>query len=246
MGYSEILRLTLNHAYFGNDVPPLSVSPSDPRAFDLAGCLLRQRGAVTLILLDDDLEERPTHVALTLSAQTPQVIEVTRDAVWGAAVPLTVSLQADTVRLSDAPAPLASENARCFETSLAHLEIEIPTTGRRDVTFSLEAIDALWAYHLTGADGLEGLEIIDSAGDVTFEDLGLRELPDGRPVRVIRSTQALAARARPDQRFALQKTGPFGPETLIAVLPAARSPFKPITEADASMRLQSDIFVTLW
>ncbi|MBW4706660.1 hypothetical protein KX928_02560 [Roseobacter sp. YSTF-M11] len=246
MGYSEILRLTLAHAYFGNDVPPLTVAPADTRDFDVAGCLLRQRGAVTIVLVDDAMEERPAGITLTLGARTPQVIEVTEGAVWGAPISLSVPLDVDTVRLSDVDAPETPQDTLRLEAVLATLQIAVPPEGQREVTLSLTAKESFWAYHLTGQTSLDGLEVIDSEGDVTFEDLGLADLPDGRPVRVIRSTRAVAARARPSQRFALQKAGPFGPETLIAVLPGAAPPFKPIQEAGAPMRLQSDIFVTLW
>lgn len=245
MAYAEILRLTVEHAYFGPDVAPLTVAPADPRAFDRAGLLLRQRGATTIVL-GDETAERETRLSLRVTAQSPQVQQVTRDLVWGAPVAVTVPLDRTRIGLTDATAPAPPENRHRLGSDLAVLDIELPQDGARVVTLALEAIDAHWAYHLVSTRDLDGIEVIDTAGDVVFEDLGSRTLPDGQATRVIRSAQALAARARPGQRFALQKAGAFGPETLVAVLPAAAPPFKPIPDAETPARLQSDIFVTLW
>ena len=246
MAYAEILRLRLRHAYFGSDVPPLSVAPRDTRAFDRAGCLLRQRGAVVHVLAEE-AAARPDAVQLVVTAQSDQVLQVTRGVVWGAAVPITAPLDAEEVGLPEDGAPGPPDTPpRSLGAQICDLDIPLPGSGRRDLTLSLEAVQAHWAYHLVGLRDLDGLEVIDSLGDMRFEDLGLQDLPDGRPARVIRSAEAVAARARPGERFALQKSGAFGPETLVSVLPAAGPPFKPIPEAGAPQRLQSDIFVTLW
>ncbi|TCP40176.1 hypothetical protein [Rhodovulum marinum] len=82
--------------------------------------------------------------------------------------------------------------------------------------------------------------------DIALPPRGTRALPDGTPARVLRSTRPIAARARPDRAFALQRPGPSGPETVIPVLPAAGTSFRPADEPGGAARLQSDIFVTLW
>lgn len=245
MAYAEILRLSLRHAYFGSEVPPLSVAPTDARAFGRAGCLLRQRGAVVHVLADE-AEARPEAVQLTVTAQSDHVMQVTRGVVWGAAAPVAAPLGVVEVGLPDDAGAVSADAPRTLGADICVLDIALPEKGRRDLTLSLEAVESHWAYHLVGMRDLDGLEVIDSAGEMRFEDLGFQDLPDGRPARVIRTADALAARARPGERFALQKSGAFGPETLVSVLPAAAPPFKPIPEPGAPARLQSDIFVTLW
>ncbi|WP_299961255.1 hypothetical protein [uncultured Roseobacter sp.] len=245
MAYAEILRLSLRHAYFGSDVPPLVVTPTDAQGFGRAACLLRQRGAVVHVLVDE-AEARPEAVQLTVAAQSGHVMQVTRGVVWGAAVPVTAPLEVAEVGLPEAAETTPAEPVRTLGAEICLLDIAVPPEGLRDLTLSLEAVESHWAYHLVGPRDLDGLEVIDSAGDMRFEDLGLRDLPDGRPARVIRTASPVAARARPGERFALQKSGAFGPETLVSVLPGAAPPFKPIPDPGAPVRLQSDIFVTLW
>lgn len=245
MAYAEILRLTLAHAYFGSDVPPLTARPVEPQGFDRAQLLLRQRGAMVHVLADEEAE-RPAAVQLMVRGQNMQVLEVTKGVVWGGPVDLAAPLGVAEVDLAAGDAPMASEPPRRLGQDIATLDIALPQAGRRDLTLTLEAVAAHWAYHLTGQGDLADLQVIDSDGAVQFEDLGLMDLPGGQAARVIRSAQALATRARSDQRFTLQKSGPFGPETLVPVLPSAAPPFKPIPDVGADMRLQSDIFVTLW
>ncbi|WP_300019840.1 hypothetical protein [uncultured Roseobacter sp.] len=245
MAYAEILRLSLRHAYFGSGVPPLSVAATDAQGFGRAGCLLRKRGAVVHVLADE-AEARPDAVQLTVTAQSDHVMQVTRGVVWGRGAAVAAPLQVAEVGLPDAGDAPPSDAPRTLGADICVLEIDLPAEGLRDLTLSLEAVESHWAYHLVGMRDLDGLEVIDSAGEMRFEDLGLLDLPDGRPARVIRTAEALAARARPGERFALQKSGAFGPETLVSVLPAATPPFKPIPESGAPARLQSDIFVTLW
>lgn len=246
MAYSEILRLSLRHAYFGSDVPPLAVRPKDAQAFDRSGCLLRQRGGTVHVLADDTEDDRPSQMPLIITATSPDIIGLTRGAVWGADVTLVAPLGIDEIGFEEGDMAAPPENPRHLSKEIATLDVALPDDGRRDLTLVFHAVESHWAYHLTGKRDLDGLEVIDTTGDVAFEDLGVQDLPNGQAARVIRSAQALAARARPDQRFALQKPGPFGPETLVSVLPAAAPPFKPIPDAGATSRLQSDIFVTLW
>lgn len=245
MGYSERLRLSMRHAYFGLEAPPVSVQLQDARTFGRAGCLLRQRGAVAHVLVDED-EPPPGACALALVANTPDVIAVTKGGVWGGAAEITAPLGQDEIDFAEAPAAEAAPVRGRFAPQLATLEIALPTEGRRDLTLKFEAVASHWAYHVIGLDEAEGLAVVDTTGAVSFDDLGTQELPNGQAARVIRSAQAVAARARPAERFSLQKAGPFGPETLVSVLPAGTPPYKPIPDAGAEAPLQSDIFVTLW
>jgi hypothetical protein len=130
---------------------------------------------------------------------------------------------------------------------LARLRVALSDDAARTVTLRFEAVEALWAYHVTGNGNRDGLHVVDPAERITFSHQGTRALPDGREAQIIRSDQPLPARARPTQRFMLQRASAFGPETLIPVLPAAGMMFKPIPEEEgAAARLQSDIYVTLW
>ncbi|GFE50682.1 hypothetical protein So717_24350 [Roseobacter cerasinus] len=246
MGYSERLRLEVQHAFFDEAVPPLEMRPSDPRGFDAARLLLRQRGRFVHVLQDDAVEDQPSEIALTLLATAHDLFAVTKGAVWGAVVHLTAGLDQEALAFDEAGPAQPTDTAGRFLPVLATLDIALPSEGRRDLLLRCDAVAAHWAYHLIGAGQIDALEVVDSAGAVAFEDLGEQDLPNGQAARVIRSIQALAARARPPERFALQKAGPFGPETLVPVLPAAAIDFKPIPDTGAPPRLQSDIFVTLW
>lgn len=245
MGYSEILRLEVQHAFFGEAVPPLEARPSDPREFDQAGHMLRQRGRIVHVLRDEAMDDPAEAVSLTLVATARDVFAVTKGADWGVVPHLVAGLEHETLTLDQAATAQDTTADGRFLPILATLDLALPSEGRRDVLLRFEAVVSHWAYHLIGASGTDQLEVIDSAGAVAFEDLGLQNLPNGQAARVIRSTQALAARARPPERFALRKAGPFGPETLVPVLPAAAD-FTPIPDTGAPPRLQSDIFVTLW
>lgn len=246
MEFAPVLRLTLAHDYYGNAAPPIAVQPVDPRAFDRAGLLLRHTGQHVTIIADQD-QPRPTRVSLNLIVESTDIFAVTQGADWKAVPHMPVPLGADRVRFS-ALVPDETE-AQFRSRRLARLEIDLPAdpaSNLRDVTLEFEAVATLWAYYLMGARADAALQVVDPEGEVGFDDLGTQSLPNGKTAQILRSNRPVPARARPTRRFTLQQPGPFGPKTIIPVLPAAGVQFKTVTEPDAAARLQSDIFVTLW
>ena len=251
MGYAPILRLTLAHDYYDDALPPIAAAPTEPAGFARAGLLLRQSGGVVTVIAEEGAA-RPEALQLTLLAASPDLFAVTEGADWRAVPHVTLGPQAEDYRFAAllptgfaglAPPPGEPQDRARL---LARLTIALPAEGARDVSLAFDAVAALWAYHLTGARSDGDLQIVDALGAVAFDDLGLHPLPGGTRAKVLRSAAPVPARARPSQRFALQRPSPFGPETLIPVLPAAGIQFKPVTEPGAAARLQSDIYVTLW
>ncbi|MGC9419218.1 MAG: hypothetical protein ACP5EN_09650 [Rhodovulum sp.] len=243
MEFAPVLTLTLSHGFYGDAPPPLALRPTDPQAFRRAGLILRQAGATAAVLAETG-DDRPDAVDLALAPNDPAVLAVTRGADWSAVPVLEIGPGIDSVAFADTPA--AETLPRGPRGDLARLRIALPGGGARALTLRFDAVEALWAYVVTGAEVADGLSVVDQAGAVAFEELPPRVLPDGTAARVLRSTRAIPARARPAQRFTLQRPGPFGPETVIPVLPAAGTSFRHAEEPGDAARLQSDIFVTVW
>ena len=246
MDYAPILRLTLTHDYYGNDAAPIGVMPTDPQAFDRDGLLLRHVGRKVTIIADMD-QPRPACVSLSLIAQSPDIFALTEGADWKSIPHLRIPLGAKQVEFATLPVKEIEPQTR--SRYLARLEIDVPSDNEsdvRDIELEFQAVAALWAYYLTGKRADGALQVIDTKGEFGFDNLGAQPLPNGTTAQVLRSDRPVPVRARPNHQFALQQPGPFGPKTLIPVLPAAGVQFKTVTDPDAAARLQSDIFVTLW
>ncbi|TCM86131.1 hypothetical protein [Rhodovulum steppense] len=241
--YAPILSLKLAHTYYGVDRVPVAVMPADPAGFDRAGLLLRWRG-VEAVVLADRADDRPASVTLDLVAEAPQLFAVTRGADWNEVSLLEIPAGIDDVAYVDLFR--AGKISQMVSKRLARAEIALPQEGGREVTLRFDAVDALWAYVVTGGESGSGFSVFDPTGKVEFDALGPRTLPDGTAAHVLRSAVPIAARARPPERFALQRPGPFGPETVIPVLPAAGTGFRNPDEPGGAACLQSDIFVTVW
>ncbi|WP_187428036.1 hypothetical protein ROLI_001520 [Roseobacter fucihabitans] len=242
MAYRSILTLTLSHDYYGSTALPLRVLPADAPAFAKAGLLLRQTQNTVLVLADDG-DEPPETIALDLRVTSPEVFTLTQGADWGHVLAFDVTGEAFEFDAGKASARLPQRRAQ----SLARLSFDVAGAHERACSVHFNTVEAFWAYHVTGARTSEDLEIIDTASQTTFSAQGMVILPDGREAFVIRSDSPLPARARPDQKFTLQRPSAFGPEPLVPVLPAAGISFKPIDQQPGvAARLQSDIYVSLW
>ncbi|MDW3223305.1 MAG: hypothetical protein R8G34_10525 [Paracoccaceae bacterium] len=242
MAYREILTLTLSHDFYGSENVPLRVSPADAHAFSKAGLILRQSGNEILVVADDG-DARPDALLLDIGAMNPDVFIVTQDADWHHVLAFDVAGDAFEFHATDATDRLPQTQAQ----RLARLRFALLPDQERFCSVHFSAVEALWAYHVTGAQSSEDLEIVDPASKTTFSPLGAVVLPNGKQAFVIRSDRPLPARARPTQKFTLQRPSAFGPEALVPVLPAAGISFKPIEQQPGSAaRLQSDIYVSLW
>lgn len=244
MAYRSILTLSLAHEYYGSDAIPLQVRPADAPAFDKAGLLIRQRGNIVQVLADD-AEAHPDTLSLDVLVQTPDVFVVTKGADWRNVLMFDLSL--DTEALTLDPDQAQDKLPQHRAERLARLNFAMVPDAARSFDLSFEAVEALWAYHVTGGQNIEDLEVVDPKAHVSFSAQGQVILPNGQQAFVIRSDVPVPARARPDQKFTLQRPSAFGPETLVPVLPAAGISFKPIEEEQGgAARLQSDIYVSLW
>ena len=244
MQYAPILTLTLEHGFYGAADIPLQLRPTDAYGFNRMGCMLRTTGNQTVIVanLNDQVPER---VTLDVCAQTPEIFSVTKGSDWRN-VPHFI-IGSDVAEVLFDPDGTADVHPQRRSDRLARLTLEITGAPDRAVTMKMKAVEALWAYFLCGSGVTDDLEVIDATGNISFTEQDPHFLPDGSKAQVWLSDRALPARARPDQKFALQRTSPFGPEPVIPVLPAAGITFKSLTqEAGGAARLQSDIYVSLW
>lgn len=242
--YLARLAVTLEHEYYGTSPVPLRLLPADPFAFDHQGFLLRRQGNRFLVI-GESSDPLPERLIFDVIATDAEVFSVTRYAEWGQVLQLAVAT--DTDEMAFGPAIAARGAMRNRMERIAQVSIDMTDDDTRAVTLRFEAVEALWAYHVTGPGSRDDLLVVDPSKRVSFQSQGRRRLPDGSEAQVIRSDLALPARARPSQKFMLQRPSAFGPETLIPVLPAAGKMFKPIPEEEgATSRLQSDIYVTLW
>lgn len=244
MGWDVRVELTLEHAYYAPNMPPVTVMPAQSAAFARAGLLMRQSGARIFVLAEDDNTDLPETVTLDLETQNNDVVSVTRDADWRFVPQINIGLDADAV---DLPSGTATEVMQVpGHLRLAQITIALAAGSKRDVTARFAALASHWAYHVIGP-GNEDVVIEDAEGEVEFDAMGFIDLPDGTAARVIRSRAALAARARPGQRFSLSRPGPFGPRTLIPVLPAPQVLFASVPDPNgAGAILQSDIYVSIF
>ena len=244
MTWGAIAQLRLEHDYYAPNMPPVTVRPSDAAGFDKAGLLLRQMGPKVLIVAEEDNTDLPESVSLDLDVQNTDVIALTEGADWTNVPQIGLPGHLDHALLSAAgpsevPQPAASRK-------LAQVSIGLVPGSLRRMTLRCEAVASHWAYHVTGP-GSDEVIIEDSEGEVEFDPLGAVDLPDGTPAHVIRTRSALPARARPLQRFSLSRPGPFGPRTLIPVLPAPQPLFTSVPAPDgAGALIQSDIYVSIF
>lgn len=238
MTFRPLLSLRLSHDFYGSIPPPVSVRPVDAAMFARAGLILRQLGADIRILG----EEVPhAAVILDLVAEDRALLALTAGADW-AQVPvfdpdgdldLSLAQPSDTLP-RDGGSGLLSP-------LLARLRLKVPEAPA-DYTLSFRAVKSVWRYHVV-MPGEDEISVVDPSGQIGFEDAGTSPLADGRTARIFQSTGPVGISARPGQRFQLQRQGPFGPETVIPVLPAADA--APIRAGDPPA-LRSDIYVTLW
>ncbi|MCY4333703.1 MAG: hypothetical protein OXC60_03410 [Litoreibacter sp.] len=241
--YEELLRLTLEHAYFGAEAFPMEVKPADPQGFARAGLLLRQQGKTVSVIGESGGAGQPERVELLVIPAGPDVLEATLGADWHAVPQLQVPLDMERITLDDAVAENAPAQPR--KPILCQLSVSLAPLGTREVTVAFNAVEALWAYHVIGSAETAEFSIFDPEGAVSFEPLDFETLPDGRIAHVLRSTTPLAARARPTHRFSLQEPGPFGLKTLIPVLPAGGISFRSATGLRPAHPFQTNIYINL-
>lgn len=244
MAWGVLIDLRLTHEYYAPDMPPVTVKPSDMIAFDRAGLMLRQSGAQTLVLVEDDQTDLPATVTLDLEVQNPDVVMVSQGSDWSHVPQITLAADTASADLSDANVSTVPQTPGRMR--LAQVTIDLIAETKRDLVVHFAAQSSHWAYHVIGP-GNDDVLISDNDGEVTFDPLGRVDLPDGTPAQVIRSREALPARARPAQRFSLSRPGPFGPRTLIPVLPAPQPLFATVSAPDgAGALIQSDIYVSIF
>jgi hypothetical protein len=243
--YREIARITVRHAYYDPAPVPVRLVPDDAEGFAAQGMLLKLYNGMWHVLTD--AVDVPDALVLRVVAQTPEVLSVTDGAMWDRTPIVAVPLGQDATVLETVAAPTQPRNPRAGMV-LAQLEIALGPVPRA-ITLGFEAVASHWAYHVVG-EGADASEVHDPEGVVAFVRVPASEppmrLPDGRPIAVLRSTQALPARARTPHRFALQTPGSFGPRTLIPVLPAPGPDFVSRSDpASSETQVQSDIYVSI-
>lgn len=244
MGWNILIEVTLEHEYYTPNMPPVTVRVSNPQAIAQAGLMMRQSGARIFILAEDGNYDLPTVVSLDLEPQNGDVIAVTEGGNWTHVPQIRLEAAMDAATLGDEN---PSDVSQVPGHRLLAQVVVAPIAGtKRDVVVKFAAVESHWAYHVIGP-GSDDVVIEDAEGEVLFDPMGKVDLPDGTEARVIRSRDALPARARPGQRFTLSRPGPFGPRTLIPVLPAPQPLFARVPSPDGTGAIiQSDIYVSIF
>lgn len=239
--YREILRLRMTHSYYQADLIPLEIVPADPHLFQTQCLLLRRQGTDYLVVSDSD--ELPETIEFIILAKAPEIMAVTVGANAKERPVINAPIGQDVVQLD--PLFGSSGLQTLGKCALSLLRVA-PATDGRLVKVEFDAPHAHWAYHIVG-DGSDNVTVEDPDGDVIFDHIGSKHLSDGRRAHVLRSRKALPARARPTQLFSLKSPGPFGPKTLIPVLPAAGPDFVSVHVTETAQTLvQSDIYVSIF
>ncbi|MFK7762648.1 MAG: hypothetical protein AB8B62_05265 [Roseobacter sp.] len=243
MTWEVCIELELEHAYYAPNLPPLNAAPTDPVEFNRQDLILRQTGRRILILAEDQRSDLPMRVGLDLIAQDKNLISVTEGGNWKHIPQISFDAQTDETVLE---AGTASVPQVPTSLRLAQVNMVLKPDSKRDLKLRFKAMSSHWAYHVVGP-GNDDVFIEDPEGAVLFDPLGAVELPGGSQANVIRSRVPLPARARPDHRFSLSRPGPFGPRTLIPVLPSPEPLFASVPAPDgAGAIIQSDIYVPIF
>ncbi len=243
--YVERLRLTLRHDYWGDASPPLEVAPVDPRAFAAQDLLLRRDGDAVVILAPADAGLGK--VTVVVSGPDAQVPWLTKGVGLDGLQVQRLKPGQDSWTFGEGHPAKRPRNIG-DQATLGLLEITFDDGDRaaRHLTVRFESIDVHWAYQVTGGDTQKELEVVTADGAAPFEKPLADTLPTGQPVRIIRSKDPIPMRARPMQRFTLRQPGPFGPQTLIRVLPAPHPhSINSSQSAGEPVQFQADIFVSI-
>lgn len=249
MRWGVLIELTLAHDYYAPNMPPVTLRSDDEQAFDKEGFLLRQQGNKGFVLAEESaaaLPALPKQIVLDLHVQSTDVITVTDGGNWTHVPHIDLPVGTDTATLDTVPVEGNMPEQAPGDLCLARLVLDVLPGVHRKINVTFKAVSSHWAYHVIGP-GNDDVMIEDAEGLVSFDALGVTNLPDGTPASVLRSSDAMPARARPGQRFSLSKPGPFGPRTLIPVLPAPQPLFATVPTPDgAGALIQSDIYVSIF
>lgn len=244
--WTELLRLRISHAFFDGFAPirvviSASGDNDDADAPVSTTLHLRDSGGQVLVWSSDAADDRARAVCLDLFPTTAAMLAVTPAMFQSSCAELAVTLPEGPSEWQ-LPNPPQAAAPRLPNTPLARLELRLPEAGVAEMLLRLPATEALLAYHILGPHR-DGLGIVDRDADVQFVSIGATTLPDGRQAQSFRSDRAVALHRRVGRRFSLVQDGPFGPRTLVPVLPG---PVGVSGFADGnSAQLQSDMYVTL-
>lgn len=256
-----MLRLTVEHAYWGADRPPVVLEPdvatqgllrhpslamkSTPAAIDVFAeadreALRNAVGGDTATLCFRLRTTDRTFVAYT---------DIFNSAQQGLAV-LSVNAGAVTTpKATDIRALKVSDVLTAADLArppLAVLLVDIPVDASNDArTIRFEASHWRWIYHVVGGDAAQALEVRDPEGRVSFAPLGVSQTPNGTDSRPFRSEVTIEASTRPSQRFELVAPGEFGDRVLIAVLPTPSAMALRPDRDEPGGPLVADIYVNL-
>ncbi|MEL6679933.1 MAG: hypothetical protein AAFQ51_14595 [Pseudomonadota bacterium] len=248
MRIARFFSLTLRHRFWGGRPPPLHVVPVRETADGIAalGGVIKAvpGGLICGVPEGADPASLDMPLPFDVVATDPVVASVTEGlGTLGRApiFPVTVVPQAtDTVRLS-------SDSAETLVTRpdvVARLLVTADAAGRElSASVEFDSVARIWTYNVIGGDAGVPLSVRDTAGAVRFEAAAERTLPTGAVARCFRSADPIRLRERPEERFELVSEGPFGPRTLVPLLPAPAP--TALRKDPASGAITSDIYVTL-
>lgn len=241
--YAPFLTLIAEHGYYADAAAALRIEPlSLPQSV-----LVRSNGPVTTLLIDEARVaeiERPVLLNFAVMAADPAVFAITDLPNPGEVGYLEVAAEDGEAVIEVGAGSIAGFVPPTGRRPLVLLEVAPPATGAATLRIRFAARQTIWAYHICGR-APDGLSIDDPKGEHGFSAPQIGQLPDGRRVETFRSTAPIALSARPQTRFSLVRTGPFGPQVVVPVLPAAGPALSFVDPAAQAGALQSDIYVNL-
>lgn len=259
--FAPMLRLSVEHAFWGDRPPPVTLEPdaATSRLLNLSSLAARFASASVTIVADTDRDvlrdaaggdviSMRFRVRVTepdLATHT-DIIDLTGDqiAVISVEAGAVTELEATDMRDRQVDDVLTAEDVRM--PPLAVLLVDVPVDATDDVRAArFRASERRWTYHVIGGAAEGALQVRDPEGRVAFTSLGLTSMANGRDARSFQSEIAIEASARPPQRFELLASGDHGDRVLIPVLPTpGPGAFRP-ARADPGGPPISEIYVNL-
>lgn len=259
MRYSLLLRIDVEHAYWGDARAPVSIVPSatTARALGQHDCLVKTGPAELVVAIAEPLSDPDDEPAspetldlvFVVVADDVTATAMTIDGGVGIAVADLTDSSEDTVVLSD-PVPQPMFTRQPVDCGLSAVDFDLRPLAVLGLTLStddrevrrrvrIEAPEVHWIYSIVGSDSEQFYSISGPKGAMTFAPIDERVLANGRRALRFRSEGAIPIRAKCPERFRLISTGTRGELTLVDPLPHPRA------SALLGKDPETEIFVTL-
>lgn len=265
--YQPLLSLDVEHAYYGDQPPPLTLQADAETARRLSAPRFVIRISAGRLQVAADLSEPLTaaeaeplrflawpsdpailaasEAFLTASDKLLRLSSDKRtkesDGRWRLHPETAADRNALRVPGGEAkPHPAIAERKPLFEVLLAPNAEDAP--ARYVIRFAARKV--YWTYYVQSAKELGPLSITDTKGEATFKALGETALASGHKAMAFRSSAPIALAARSPMQLQLKEEGEPSERVLVRRLPVAGDTIRPIPgRRDNAM--QAEIYVSV-